>query len=176
ALEPTQGIVARADFVVVGDVLEELADGSVERRGFEVGRQVRERPETEGARREGQVAGVEGGGDADPPAAVQEDAAVAGPGSEPREPLERVTEQRQAIAEVRAEAEERARHQRRRTSSTAGVPTSPWSGGVSFRTRTRTSCAGNSRRSASTMRPARRSMRLTRWPVPISTMRRATAP
>ena len=47
-----------------------------------------------------------------------------------------------AVAQVRAQRQEDARHQRFRASSTAGVPTSPSMGGVSFRTRTRTSSSG----------------------------------
>ena len=97
-------------------------------------------------------------------------------GVEPPEPAHCLAEERRAVPDVRAEREVDARHQRLRVSSTAGVPTSPASGGVSFRTRTRTSGAGNSFRSASAMSPASRSIRFTRWRVPISTMRRATAP
>src|SRR5262249_54833462 len=82
----------------------------------------------------------------------------------------------EAVAEVAAQAQIDARHTRRRVSSTDGVPTSPWSGGVSLRTRTRTSSAGNSRSNACAICPARRSMRFTRPCVPISTMRRATCP
>src|SRR5581483_10054903 len=83
---------------------------------------------------------------------------------------------RDAIADVRAEAEVDALHHRLRVSSTPGVPTTPSRGAVIFRTRTHTSRVGNSRSMASAMSPASRSIRLTRGPVPISTTRFATAP
>src|SRR5262249_33637073 len=87
-----------------------------------------------------------------------------------------VAEQREPVAEVGAEAQIDAGHERRRVNSPPGVPTRPSSGGVSFLTRTRTSDTGNSRSSASAMSPARRSSKFTRLWVPISTMRWTTRP
>ena len=58
----------------------------------------------------------------------------------------------------------------------AGVPNRPSMGGVSFRTRTRTSRQGNSPSSTCASRPASRSSRFTRSTVPISTIRAATRP
>src|SRR5713101_7541633 len=65
---------------------------------------------------------------------------------------------------------------RRRTSSTPGMPWSPSMGGVSFRTRTRTSVQGNSPRRMPASLPASRSSRLTRSFVHSSTIRAATSP
>src|SRR5713101_3549711 len=65
---------------------------------------------------------------------------------------------------------------RRRTSSTPGIPCSPSMGGVSFRTRTRTSLHGNSPSSMPASRPASLSSRLTRSLVDSSTIRAATRP
>ena len=69
------------------------------------------------------------------------------------QPPHRGFEGGEPVALVRAERQIDARHDRLRVSSTEGVPTRPSIGGVSLRTRTRISRAGNSRRRASMIRP-----------------------
>src|SRR5262245_14978127 len=82
-----------------------------------------------------------------------------------------------AVAQVRAQREEHSRHAYRlrviRTPGTAGTPSI---GAVTLRTVTVTSRAGYSRSSVSQRRPASRSIRWTRSPVPVATTRCTTWP
>ena len=68
--------------MLVRDVVKELTDGPVQRRMLELGRQVCERPEDEGALGEEQVRDVEVVGDADDLAAIEEDVDVESPRGE----------------------------------------------------------------------------------------------
>src|SRR5262249_18395622 len=75
-----------------------------------------------------------------------------------------------AITQVRAERQEDSCHvYRLRVMRTPGTAATPSIGAVTLRTATVTSRAGCSRRRASQSSPARRSIRLTRSPVPIAT-------